>query len=101
MPDPPSIDTARVVVKQSNTASSSGGSESVVESDAARLVVHQSAGAIEIVSLDVKPGWVESARTQSPQELALRYVSGSSAVDITVRSNGAGVSSSVITSADR
>ena len=105
MPDSPSINTARVVVNQSNITSTGGasGSESssVVDSDAARVVVRRSPAGLELVSLDVKPGWVESARSQTAQELLLRYVSGTSAVDIKVWSNGAGISSSVSSSADR
>ena len=106
MPDPPSINTARVVVNQSNTVSSSGGSssassDSVVDSDAARLVVHQASAGLEIVSLDVKPGWAETSRSASPNELVLRYVSGTSAVDIRVWSNGPGISTSVSSSSDR
>ncbi len=106
MPDPPSINTARVVINQSNVAvSGSGGStsssRSVVDSDAARLVVQQGASGLEIASLDVKPGWTEAARAQTPSEITLRYLSGSSAVDIKIWSNGAGISSSVSSSADR
>ena len=110
MPDLPSINTARVVVNQSNIvntggsnseSSSSGSSESIVDSDAARLVVHRSLGGLAIVSLDVKPGWEETTRSESPEELVFRYVSGSSTVDIRVWSNGSGISSSVSSSFDR
>ncbi len=106
MSNPPSINTARVVINQSNVANSGGGgsassSHSVIDSDAAHLVVQQGAAGLEIASLDVKPGWTEAARAQTPNEITLRYLSGSSAVDIKIWSNGAGISSSVSTSADR
>ena len=104
LPEPPSIDTARVVVNQSNVAVNSGGStssRSVIDSAAARLEVHQGATGLEIASLDVKPGWTEAARAESPTEITLRYVLGSSSVDIRVWGNGAGISSSVSASSDR
>ncbi len=106
MPNPPSINTARVVINQSNVVNSGGGgsassSHSVIDSDAAHLVIQQGAVGLEIASLDVKPGWTESARAQTANEITLRYLSGSSAVDIKIWSNGAGISSSVSTSADR
>jgi hypothetical protein len=106
--DPVSIHTARVVVNQSNvvnTGGSSGSStssaRSVVESEAAVLVVQQSLSGLEIVSLDVRPGWVEAARSDSPERLTLRYVLGTAAVDISVWSNGSGIASSVSSGFDR
>ena len=104
MPEPPSIDTARVVVNQSNVAVNTGGSSSsrsIVDSAAAHLVVQQGATGLEIASLDVKPGWIEAARAESPTEITLHYVLGSSAVDIRIWANGAGISSSVSASSDR
>ena len=104
LPEPPSIDTARVVVNQSNVAVNAGGSSSsrsIVDSAAAHLVVQQGATGLEIASLDVKPGWIEAARAESPTEITLRYVLGSSAVDIRIWANGAGISSSVSASSDR
>jgi len=104
LPEPPSIDTARVVVNQSNVAVNTGGSSasrSVVDSAAARLEVQQGATGLELASLDVKPGWSEAARAESPTEITLRYVLGSSSVDIRIWSEGAGISSSVSASSDR
>ena len=103
MPEP-SIGTARVVVNQSNTAVQTGASSSsrsVVDSEAAHLVVQQGSAGLEIASLDVTPGWTEAARAESPTEITLRYVLGSSAVDFKIWSNGAGISSSVSASSDR
>lgn len=104
LPEPPSIDTARVVVNQSNVAVNTGGSSasrSVIDSAAARLEVQQGATGLELASLDVKPGWSEAARAESPTEITLRYVLGSSSVDIRIWSSGAGISSSVSASSDR
>ena len=104
LPEPPSIDTSRVVVNQSNVAVHTGGSSSsrsIVDSAAAHLVVQQGATGLEIASLDVKPGWIEAARAESPTEITLHYVLGSSAVDIRIWANGAGISSSVSASSDR
>jgi hypothetical protein len=104
LPEPPSIDTSRVVVNQSNVAVNTGGSSSsrsIVDSAAAHLVVQQGATGLEIASLDVKPGWIEAARAESPTEITLHYVLGSSAVDIRIWANGAGISSSVSASSDR
>jgi hypothetical protein len=104
LPDPPSIDAARVVVNQSNVAVNAGGSSaprSIVDSAAVHLVVQQGATGLEIASLDVEPGWMEAARAESPTEITLRYVLGSSSVDIRIWSNGAGISSSVSASSDR
>ena len=104
MPELPSIDTARVVVNQSNVAVNTGGtssSRSTVDSAAAHLEVQQGATGLEIASLDVRPGWTEAARTESPTEITLRYVLGSSAVDIRIWANGAAISSSVSASSDR
>ncbi len=104
MPDAIAINTARVVVNQSNVVSTGGATGSstgsVIESDAVRLVVRLGASGIEIASLDVHPGWTEASRSESPQQLLLRYVSGSSAVDIKLTSNGRSISSSVVASAD-
>jgi hypothetical protein len=104
LPEPPSIDTARVVVNQSNVAVNTGGSSSsrsIVHSAAADLVVQQGATGLEIASLELNPGWIESARAESPTEITLRYVLGSSAIDIRIWANGAGISSSVSASSDR
>jgi hypothetical protein len=103
VPEPLSIDTARVVVNQSNVAVGSGSSSSrsIVDSSAARLVVQRDAAGLEIASLDVKPGWAEAARTESPTQITLRYVLGSSSVDIKIWADGAGISSSVASSSDR
>ena len=106
VPDAVSINAARVVVNQSNVAVNTGGSSSssarsVVESDAAVLVVQGSPSGIEVVSLEVRPGWVEAARSQTPDRLSLRYVLGTAAVDISVWANGSGLASSVSSSFDR
>ena len=105
MPDAVAINTARVVVNQSNVVSTVGSSgssvSSVVDGNAAHIVVRLGASGIEIVSLDVHPGWTEKSRSQSAQQLVLQYVSGSSSVDITLTSNGRSISSSVVSSADR
>jgi hypothetical protein len=106
VPDEVSINVARVVVNQSNVAVNTGGSStssarSVVESDAAVLVVRESPLGIEVVSLEVRPGWVEAARSHTPQRLTLRYVLGTTAVDISVWANGSGLASSVSSSFDR
>ena len=107
MPDDAvSINTARVVINQSNVAVDTGGSasssaRSVVESDAAVLIVQGSASGIEVVSLEVRPGWVEAARSHTPERLTLRYVLGTTAVDMSVWANGGGLSSSVSSSSDR
>lgn len=105
VPDAVSINTARVIVNQSNVVSTGGGTgssaSSVVDSDAARVAVRLGASGIEIASLDVHPGWTEASRSQSPQQLLLRYVSGASVVDITLTSNGTSISSSVVASSDR
>jgi hypothetical protein len=107
-----SINTARVVVNQSNVAVNTGGvssgssgsassAGSVVESDAAVVVVQRTPAGLEIVSLDVRPGWTEAVRSQTPDRLTLRYVLGASAVDISVWASGSGVASSVVASFDR
>jgi hypothetical protein len=101
-----SINAARVVVNQSNVAVNTGGSSSssarsVVESDAAVLVVQGSSTGIEVVSLEVRPGWVETTRSQTPDRLTLRYVLGTAAVDISVWASGSGLASSVSSSVDR
>jgi hypothetical protein len=105
VPDAVSINSARVIVNQSNVVSTGGGTgssaSSVVDSDAARVAVRLGANGIEIASLDVHPGWTEASRSQSPQQLLLRYVSGASVVDITLTSNGTSISSSVVASSDR
>jgi hypothetical protein len=106
VPDAVSINAARVVVNQSNVAvntgsSSSSSARSVVESDAAVLVVQGSPSGIEVVSLEVRPGWVEAARSQTPDRLTLRYVLGTTAVDISVWASGSGLASSVTSSFDR
>jgi hypothetical protein len=110
VPDAVSINAARVVVNQSvnqsNVAVNTGGSSSssarsVVKSDAAVLVVQGSPSGIEVVSLEVRPGWVEAARSQTSDRLTLRYVLGTAAVDISVWANGSGLASSVSSSFDR
>ena len=106
VPDAVSINAARVVVNQSNVAVNTGGSSSssarsVVESDAAVLVVQGSSTGIEVVSLEVRPGWVETTRSQTPDRLTLRYVLGTAAVDISVWASGSGLASSVSSSVDR
>ena len=105
VPDAIAINTARVVVNQSNIVSTgpsrSSESRSVVDSSAAKLVVRLAGGGLEIVSVDVRPGWTEASRSQSADRLALRYVSGTSTVDITLTSNGTAIASSVVTSSDR
>jgi hypothetical protein len=65
------------------------------------LVVQETPSGLEVVSLDVRPGWVEAARSHTPQRLSLRYVLGTSAVDITVWADGSGLASSVSSSFDR
>ena len=66
VPDAVSINTARVIVNQSNVVSTGGGTgssaSSVVDSDAARVAVRLGASGIEIASLDVHPGWTEASR---------------------------------------
>jgi hypothetical protein len=105
VPDAVAINTARVIVNQSNVVSTGGATgsyaHSVVDCDAARLEVRLGVSGIEITSVDVHPGWTEASRSQSPQQLLLRYVSGASVVDITLTSNGTSISSSVIASSDR
>ena len=60
VPDAVSINSARVIVNQSNVVSTGGGTgssaSSVVDSDAARVAVRLGANGIEIASLDVHPG---------------------------------------------
>jgi len=103
--DPVSINTARVVVNQSNVVntggSTSSAARSIVQSEAAVLVVQQSPSGLEIVSLDVRPGWVEAARSDTRERLTLRYVLGTAVVDINVWSTGGGISSSVRSGFDR
>ena len=106
VPDAVSINAARVVVNQSNVAVNTGGSSSssarsIVESDAAVLVVQGSSTGIEVVSLEVRPGWVEAARSQTPDRLTLRYVLGTAAVDISVWASGSGLASSVSSTVER
>lgn len=102
MRDPVAINTARLVVNQSNsTTSGSSSATSVVDSSAAKLSVRVGPRGLEIVSLEVHPGWTEASRTQSADRLALRYVNGSAAVDIVLTSTGAGISSSVVAGSDR
>ena len=90
---------------QSNVVSTGGASGSsagsVVDSDAVHLVARLGPAGIDIVELDVHPGWTEASRSQSPQQVALRYVSGTSVIDIKLTSNGTSISSSVISSSDR